>query len=256
LEENSLSSSQLAGQLAFFIATRRSKRVTKKGKIVPYVRLEGSDWEEMFANAINADWTPTNAGLDDVRFEQCAWGAKTVKHRRPSTVSQVPLISGRNSLAFSYGIRDPKSHPIAFIASKVLEIYNERVYAIRNKWKHLRSVVLIKSDDLSEVAVFEFDTIAYQYERYNWVWNEKGNLEGYDKEDNKKFTWQPSGSQFTIQEKVPDNRLCLQVKAPPNIDRQKFLDELHYDKSWITIKTEKPMGEVAESAKECEPEEE
>ena len=47
-------------------------------------RLEGSDWEEIFAKIINASWKPSNIGLDDIVFEQTAWGAKTVKNAKPS----------------------------------------------------------------------------------------------------------------------------------------------------------------------------
>ena len=45
-------------------------------------RIEGSDWEEIFARLIGAQWKPSNVGLDDVVLEQTAWGAKSVKNRR------------------------------------------------------------------------------------------------------------------------------------------------------------------------------
>src|SRR5687767_4953406 len=41
-------------------------------------RLEGTDWEEIFARLVGATWKPSAVGLDDIVFEQCAWGAKTV----------------------------------------------------------------------------------------------------------------------------------------------------------------------------------
>jgi hypothetical protein len=47
--------------------------------------LEGSEWENIFANCIGADWKPSNVGLDDVVKGNTAWGAKTVKATRPST---------------------------------------------------------------------------------------------------------------------------------------------------------------------------
>lgn len=68
-------------------------------------RLEGSDWEEIFARLVGAAWKPSNVGLDDVILQQTAWGAKTVKNRRPSTVSKIRLISGRNSPIYSFGDR-------------------------------------------------------------------------------------------------------------------------------------------------------
>ena len=104
-------------------------------------RLEGSDWEEVFARLIKAEWKPSNVGLDDVVYEQMAWGAKTVKNRRPSTVSKVRLISGRNSPVYSFGDREVSECDPEELGEKVLAIWNERVAAIRKLYKHLRTVV-------------------------------------------------------------------------------------------------------------------
>ena len=82
---------RLGKEIIFYLATRRTPRI------------EGSDWEEIFARIIGAEWKPSNVGLDDIVFEQTAWGAKTVKNKRPSTAQRVRLISGRNSPVFSYG---------------------------------------------------------------------------------------------------------------------------------------------------------
>jgi hypothetical protein len=75
---------------------------------------------------------------------------------------------------------------------------------------HLRTVVLIKSDDLLELAAFELDTIMYDKNAFWWQWNDNDNLEGYNKNsDAHVFTWQPHGSQFTIIENVPKHRLAI-----------------------------------------------
>ncbi|MFN3491537.1 MAG: hypothetical protein ACK40V_04880 [Anaerolineales bacterium] len=34
--------------------------------------LEGSDWEQIFASCISAQWESSNVGLDDVTFGVCA----------------------------------------------------------------------------------------------------------------------------------------------------------------------------------------
>lgn len=39
------------------------------------VELEGAEWERMFANAVGAEWKPSNVGLDDIVMSNCAWGA-------------------------------------------------------------------------------------------------------------------------------------------------------------------------------------
>jgi len=198
--------------------------------------LEGSDWESIFASCIGAEWKPSNVGLDDVIIGNTAWGAKTVKATKPSTQKKVRLISGRNSPIYSFGERiDTKANPNT-VGSLILDIWNERVSAIREKFKHLRTVVLIKSSDLSEVVVFEFETIRYDNELFKWEWNKNNNLVGYDKKSGEhRFTWQPHGSQFTIIEDVPETSLVINIKQPKKLDKEKILTALGFDKSWITV---------------------
>lgn len=94
----------------------------------------------------------------------------------------------------------------------------------------------MKSNDLSQVAVFEFDTIRYDTELFEFSWNKNGNLEGYIKgTDDKQFVWQPHGSQFTIIEKVPKSSLILKLKQPEALDKNKILDAIGFDKSWVTV---------------------
>jgi hypothetical protein len=198
--------------------------------------LEGSEWESIFASCIGADWKPSNVGLDDVVMGNTAWGAKSVKHPKPSTVKKVRLISGRNSPNYSFGERSDAKADANLIGELVLDIWNERVSAIREKYKHLRTIILIKSHDLSEVGVFEFDTVRYDHELYNWHWNLKGNLIGTHKKTSEQcFTWQPHGSQFTITEKVPERALIINIKKPETLDKEEVLKALGFDKSWISI---------------------
>ncbi|HZJ74795.1 MAG TPA: hypothetical protein VFC87_08320 [Perlabentimonas sp.] len=200
--------------------------------------LQGNEWEQIFALCVGADWKPSNVGLDDVVMGNTAWGAKTVKSgvKDFKNLKQVRLISGRNSPVYSYGgTIDTTANPNV-IGEQVLEIWNERVSAIREKYKHLRTVVLVKSNNLSQVAVFEFDTIRYESELFDFEWNKNGNLEGYIKgTKNKQFVWQPHGSQFTIIEKVPKETLILKIKQPERLDKKKILNAIGFDKTWVTI---------------------
>jgi hypothetical protein len=208
--------------------------LASKGKGV----LEGSEWEEIFAICIGANWKPSNVGLDDVVLGNTAWGAKTVKSSMNEfrELKKVRLISGRNSPIYSYGGRIDTSIDPSVIGEQILGIWNERVSSIREKFKHLRTVVLVKSNNLSQVAVFEFDTIRYDSELFDFSWNKNGNLEGYDKgTDNKRFTWQPHGSQFTIIEDVPQYTLIIKLKQPKILDKDKILKTIGFDNSWITI---------------------
>jgi len=216
----------LGREIVYLLASRGKK-----------ARLEGQDWEEIFARLVGgAEWKPSNVGLDDVVLEQTAWGAKTVKNRRPSTVSKVRLISGRNSPVYSFGDKEISECDPDELGEKVLAIWNERVSAIRKLYKHVRTVVLVKSNDLLELAVFEFETILYPTDQYWWQWNERNNLEGYSKSGNQHiFTWQPHGSQFTIIENVPEERLAIKIKEPPLLDRDAVLESICFDPSWVQV---------------------
>lgn len=215
----------LGREVVYLLASRGEK-----------ARLEGSDWEEIFARLVGAKWKPSNVGLDDIVLEQTAWGAKTVKNRKPSTVSKIRLISGRNSPVYSFGERKISEVEPNQLGEHVLAIWNERVTGIRKIYRHVRTVVLIKSSDLLELAAFEFDTIIYPADQFRWQWNERNNLEGFNKStDQHIFTWQPHGSQFTIIESVPKERLAIKIKEPPQINRDEVLLSIKFDESWVTV---------------------
>lgn len=201
--------------------------------------LEGSDWEQIFASCIGAQWKPSNVGLDDVTFGVCAWGAKTVKSPHPHKAETVRLISGRNSPAYSFNQQNLDADAQE-LGNAVLEIWNARVESVRAKFSHLRTVVLVKSDDLTELAVFETETILYPPENFVWQRNRRGNLEAYEKASNvHRFTWQPHGSQFTIIEAVPKECLLIKVKPPRKLDKDDVLKAVNFDSKWITVTTRK-----------------
>lgn len=227
---------QFSSNFPYLVGREIVYLLASKGKAV----LEGSEWEEIFANSIGADWKPSNVGLDDVVLGNTAWGAKTVKSNKKdfSTLNKVRLISGRNSPVYSYGEKIDTNADPNIVGGQVLEIWNERVSSIREKFKHLRTVVLVKSNDLRQIAIFEFDTIRYDPELFEFVWNKNDNLEGYDRSSREhRFTWQPHGSQFTIIEPVPDNTLILNIKEPVRLDKTKVLEAIGFDNSWVTIIT-------------------
>jgi len=215
---------KLGREIVYFLATRNTPR------------LEGSDWEEMFARIIGAEWKPSNIGLDDIVLQQTAWGAKTVKNTNPFRAGKVRLISGRNSPVYSFGDREVSECDPDELGEKVLAIWNERVAAIRKKYKHVRTIVLIKSNDLLKLSVFEFETIMYPSDQYYWKWNPRNNLEGFHKASEEHvFTWQPHGSQFTIIEEVPSKKLSIRIKEPPKLEPERVLKALKFNKSWVEI---------------------
>ena len=146
------------------------------------------------------------------------------------------LISGRNSPVYSFGATQISEVDPNLLGKQILEIWNDRVTGVRQYFKHLRTVVLIKSDDLTEVAVFEFDTIRYDPELYSWKWNKNKNLEGYENNTNyHKFTWQPHGSQFTIIEDVSDDCLIIKIVKPKKLNCEQVLNGIGFKKNWVTV---------------------
>ena len=179
--------------------------------------LEGNEWEQIFGS--------------------CCWGAKTVISSSKNILNQktVRLISGRNSPAYSFEEDNILHQDPNYIGRLVLDIWNERVSAVRQIYKFVRTVVLVKGKTFDEFMVFETDTVRYDSELYDFKWNKKNNLEGYSKADGKHcFTWQPHGSQFTIIEEIPSNYMAIKVKKPDKLDKKQVLDAVGYDKNWIT----------------------
>lgn len=214
----------LGKEIVYFLASRGTPR------------LEGSDWEEIFSRLIGVQWKPSNVGLDDIVSGQTAWGAKTVKNANPFKVSSIRLISGRNSPTYSYGVDEIRKANPNELGKQILAIWNTRIAEVRRSFKNLRTVVLIKSDDLLKLSVYEFETHAFAIDDYSWEWNKNGNLIGFDlKTKEHIFTWQPHGSQFTILEQVPKHRVAIRIKKPPQLDKDTILKALKFDNSWIEV---------------------
>lgn len=205
--------------------------------------IEGKTWEKIFAKAINAEWKPSVVGLDDILVPalSAAWGAKTVKSSKPFAAKKIRLISGRNSPAYSFNIGDVHAIDPAELGGKVVEIWNERVAALYQKYKTLRTVVLLKGPELKHVTVFEKPTIRFNPEEYVWSWNKQNNLVGH-KDNELKFTWQPHGSQFTINEAVPDNALNIEIDPPKNI-ASKILETIGFSNEHYRIVPRKVASE-------------
>lgn len=209
-------------QIIYLLATR-SKPV-----------LEGQEWERVFAEAIGAEWKPSNVGLDDIVAKNSAWGAKSLKHTNPWDAKAVRLICGRNSPLYSYDQAINGGTPPEVLGGQVLGIWNARVEAVLAKYRHVRTVVLIKSSDLLKLTIFESELVRYDPKLYTWTRNARGNLEGRRGRIHC-FTWQPHGSQFTIIESVPESKLCLRLRSPERLDQGKFLDVIGFDDSWVEV---------------------
>lgn len=201
------------------------------------IDIEGKDWEQIFAKAINAEWHPSVVGLDDILVPalSAAWGAKTIKNDHPFTARNIRLISGRNSPAYSYDITDVRALDPAELGEKVVEIWNERVAALYQKYKTLRTVVLVKGPELRQISVFEKQTVRYNAGEFQWRWNKNGNLVAKTAAGDSAFTWQPHGSQFTIHETIPDYALNIEIDPPKGIATEKILETIGFDESCYRV---------------------
>ena len=211
-------------QVVYLVGTRQAARIA------------GEDWERIFSLAIDADWQPSNLGLDDISLGDAAWGAKSVQNNAPHSVSRLRLVSGRNSPEYSYGSRPEDA---AKLGEWVLGIWNERVAEVRARYRHVRTVVLIKGPELRELSIYEKETLPFESDRFQWLWNRNNNLEGSDIVTGQhRFTWQRSGAQFTIIDNVPENALKIRLripKSPTEESIERYLNSIGYDESWVSV---------------------
>lgn len=215
---------KLGKELIYILATRENPDIS------------GDDWEQIFARCIGVEWKKSNVGLEDVVKGKTAWSAKTVKNKKPFTHSHVRLITGRNSVDYSFDVKNVHDEDPDRIGAMVLDIWNARFKNELSQFSDLRTAILIRNELLTEFSVMEIETKPFDPADYTWDWNSKNNLEGYEKATGKhRFTWQPHGSQFTHIPDLPSGRLKLRVKKPPMVSREYVLDEIKFDPAWIEI---------------------
>lgn len=197
--------------------------------------INGEDWGDIFAKAIDADHLSSPVGLADVILDGMAWSVKSVKNDKPHSCNKVRIISGRCSPDYSYGITDPHKN-IEQTGTAVIGIWNERINIAKDKFEPLRSSLLIRNPNTLEFTLFEHELFRYNTNNYYWKTNNNGNLVGLDKETKEHcFTWQPHGSQFTIIYKIPSSSIKFKIKRPPVLDFDKTLKQIGFNNNWVEI---------------------
>lgn len=150
-------------------------------------------------------------------------------------VYRISLISGRCSPDYSYGINNPHED-IEATGCAVLNIWNERVNIAQDYYNPLRTSILVRSEDMLSFTLFEEENHRYAASSFRWEENKDNNLEGFDLETGeKRFTWQPHGSQFTIHTKVPTNAVKFKIKQPPKLDIEDTLKQINFSDDWVEI---------------------
>ncbi|MCL2100516.1 MAG: hypothetical protein FWH22_02245 [Fibromonadales bacterium] len=197
--------------------------------------INGEDWGDIFAKAINGEHMSSPIGLADVVYEEMAWSVKSVKLEKPLNAKRIRVISGRCSPDYSYGISDPHED-IQKTGAAVLGIWNERINIAKEKYEPLRTSILVRNFNNFEFLLFEKETERFIIKNYYWVENKNGNLEGYDALSNRHaFTWQPHGSQFTILYDIPVSARKFRIKRPAVLDFEKTMKNIGFNQSWVTI---------------------
>ena len=197
--------------------------------------ITGTDWGDSFAVSIGGEHLDSPIGIADVVLGNMAWSAKTVKNTNPFKAKSVRLISGRCSPDYSYGIYNPHED-IEKTGRAVLGIWNERINIAHDNYSPVRTLVLLRSEDLLNYCMFEEDTNRFRTSDFTWKVNKNGNLVGIeDKTGKTKFTWQPHGAQFTIHAEIPRDAAKFSIKRPPVIPRDKILTSINFDESWVKI---------------------
>lgn len=198
--------------------------------------LAGNDWGDIFAEVIGGEHFNSPVGVADVAVDKMAWSLKTVKHKKTFCNGiSLRLISGRCSPDYSYGITDPHED-VQKTGRAVLNIWNERVNIAFDYYNTVRTIVLVRGEDMLSYSLFEQDIHRYPANLYSWKENRNGNLIGYEIETEKqRFTWQPHGSQLTIHTQLPSNAIKFRIKQPPILNIEDTLKQINYDDSWVEI---------------------
>lgn len=195
--------------------------------------ITGDDFGDAFAYAIGGTHLKSPLGIADVVYERQAWSMKTVKKTNPLRSGSIRLISGRCSPDYSYGIQDPHED-IQKTGTAVLGIWNERVNIARDNYNPVRTVILVRSEDLSTFSIFEEDNYRYSTNEFVWEENPNGNLVG-KRGERTCFTWQPHGSQFTIHTDIPADAIKFRVRKPKAIPQEKILEAVGFNEDWVQI---------------------
>lgn len=199
--------------------------------------ISGDDWGDAFARAIGGTHLNRPLGIADVTWKGMAFSTKTVSttKRVVAEGDKVSLISGRNSPTYSADISDPFAD-IQRTGDTVLRIWNQRVQIASDHYRPLRTVVLQRNMRDLSFTMFEEPLLQFDPHDYEWRLNSARNFQGFVRDSNiHRFTWQPHGSQFTIQARVPAEAVNFKLRRPPQPDIQEVLQAVDYQPSWVTV---------------------
>jgi len=223
------------GEIGRAIAITVGKHIVHR-LAVGHADISGDDFGGIFAEAVGGEHRSSTLGVADVVWNGCAWSVKTIKHDKPFKAKALRVISGRNSPDYSLGISDPRAN-IQDTGRAVLSIWNSRVNEALGEHEDLRVVVMVRNIAAREFVLFEDEAKRFTPGNYRWQVNERGNFEGYDIAANERcFTWQPHGAQFTIHRTVPASACKFRIRRNiPTIESERILQLAGYSDDWIDL---------------------
>ena len=83
--------------------------------------------------------------------------------------------------------------------------------------------------------MFEIEATRYVPANYEWRLNKNNNFEGYERRTGSHcFTWQSSGSQFTVFHHVPASAYRFRINRTPGLIEEHYVLQLvRFKDSWI-----------------------
>ncbi len=198
--------------------------------------IAGNEFGDIFADAVDGRHYSSPLGLADVARSGTGWSVKTIKANKPYEQVRVRLISGRNSPDYSLGIENPHTD-LKATGKAVLSVWNSRLNATRGEHDDVRVAVLIRNMAEKQFVLFEEEVTRYVVDDYEWHQNQRGNLQGHRKTDDKYcFTWQFHGSQFTVIREVPGSAIKFRiVRNVPLVEPVHIERIIGYNDDWIEI---------------------
>jgi hypothetical protein len=220
------------GQIPPSIVVEIGRRLVHR-MTVGQVDIEGNDFGEIFAQSIRGTHRGKPFGIADVIWQGCAWSVKTVKDKNPFTQTNIRVISGRNNVNYSFGIKDPYAD-IAATGAGILEIWNKRLDTSLNEFDDLRIFIMVRNMSTLEFTLMEIEPVRFVASEYYWEKNKRGNLLGFDvRRKEHRFTWQYS-TQFTVMRHIPASAYRFRIKQrPPMLQQAHVLQFAKYEDDWI-----------------------
>lgn len=214
-------------------------------------QIEGKVFEQILCDIWGSNWKGSNTGLTDALIAGIvAYSVKSKSHTVKGNKAidskgkqrRISTIVGRNSPDTHDGSHIEKMKtPADKAAKKVISIWNQRLEEAHEVCADFRQLTILKSNDLCDWLLFEFVPQPLDAVDFNWEWkrsrSKKETINLYGINDKFKLTWQPNGSQFTLNQEIPKKNFQFSLKKDaPVLAKEAILDQIGFQKDWITIK--------------------